>query len=238
MRKATEEAEAIRSEARSAADELQAEADAEAAEARRAVEEEVARRREEGRAGLLSEINELEGIRDSLASDVIVLERHVDEQREVVQAAIGELQSLLDHPEAFRIAMAPGVVDRPRPAAGPRRRGARHRGPPGRGRRRPAPRRPDEPADRPPDPEPEPDPGPTSEPATDDLQVGPPPVPPSTDGPAAPAAPVVDPPPPSTPDALAFPAEPAPVDPAPAEGARPPSAGGRRGRPHRSTRSC
>ncbi|WCO65212.1 DivIVA domain-containing protein [Iamia majanohamensis] len=109
LRKATEEAEAIRADAQAAADDSRVQSDAAAAQKRTAVEEEVARRREEGRSALLEEIRELEGIRDSLAGDVVVLERHVDEQREVVQAAIGELQSLLDHPEAFRIATETGV---------------------------------------------------------------------------------------------------------------------------------
>lgn len=110
LRKANEEAESIRTEAQAAADEARQSAEADAAAERTAIEEEIARRREEGRAGLLAEISELESVRDSLAGDVVVLERHVDEQREVVQAAIGELQSLLDHPEAFRIAMASGVT--------------------------------------------------------------------------------------------------------------------------------
>lgn len=109
LRKATEEAEAIRADAQAAADDSRVQSDAAAAQKRSAVEEEVARRREEGRSALLEEIRELEAIRDSLAGDVVVLERHVDEQREVVQAAIGELQSLLDHPEAFRIATETGV---------------------------------------------------------------------------------------------------------------------------------
>lgn len=111
VRKATEEGEALVASARQQAEALRAE-----------VEAEVARRRDEGRSDLLTEIDELERVRDSLSNDVVVLERHVEEQREVVQAAIGELQSLLDHPEAFRIATETGVstapvaVDR-RPAA-------------------------------------------------------------------------------------------------------------------------
>lgn len=98
VRKATEEAESLVASARKQAEELRAD-----------VEAELARRRDEGRAGLLAEIEELERVRDSLSSDVSVLERHVEEQREVVQAAIGELQSLLDHPEAFRVATETGV---------------------------------------------------------------------------------------------------------------------------------
>lgn len=109
LRKANEEAATIRAEAQAVADEARQRADAEVASERASLEEEIAQRRDEGRAGLLAEISELETVRDSLAGDVVVLERHVDEQREVVQAAIGELQSLLDHPEAFRIAMASGV---------------------------------------------------------------------------------------------------------------------------------
>jgi DivIVA domain-containing protein len=98
VRKATEQGEALVASARQQAEDLRAE-----------VEAEVARRRDEGRADLLTEITELERVRDSLSNDVVVLERHVEEQREVVQAAIGELQSLLDHPEAFRIATETGV---------------------------------------------------------------------------------------------------------------------------------
>ncbi|HXH56440.1 DivIVA domain-containing protein [Iamia sp.] len=109
VRKATEEGERLVTDARAQADDLLANAEQRAAGLRTEVDREVAQRRDEGRAGLLSEIHELEGVRGSLSNDVVVLERHVEEQREVVQAAIGELQSLLDHPEAFRIAMASGV---------------------------------------------------------------------------------------------------------------------------------
>ncbi|HEU5149102.1 MAG TPA: DivIVA domain-containing protein [Iamia sp.] len=98
VRKATEEGEALVASARQRAEALRVE-----------VEAEVARRRDEGRADLLAEIDELERVRDSLSNDVVVLERHVEEQREVVQAAIGELQTLLDHPEAFRVSDETGV---------------------------------------------------------------------------------------------------------------------------------
>jgi len=113
VRKATEEGAALVASARQQAEDLRAE-----------VEAEVARRRDEGRTDLLGEIDELERVRDSLSNDVVVLERHVEEQREVVQAAIGELQSLLDHPEAFRIATETGVSTTPpaidrAPAAAP-----------------------------------------------------------------------------------------------------------------------
>lgn len=109
LRKATEEAESIRTEARTASDAARERAETEALAGRSAVDAELAARREEGRAELEHEIRDLEQARDALAGDVVVLERHVEEQREVVQAAVGELQSLLDHPEAFRIAMASGV---------------------------------------------------------------------------------------------------------------------------------
>ena len=75
-------------------------------------------RTEAGRASLEGEIAELEGVRAALQNDVVVLERHVDEQREVVQAAIGELQSLLDHPDAFRVAEPTGVSAAASPVAG------------------------------------------------------------------------------------------------------------------------
>lgn len=102
VRKATQEGEVLVSSARQQAEALRSE-----------VEAEVALRRDEGRAELLTEIDELERVRDSLSNDVVVLERHVEEQREVVQAAIGELQTLLDHPEAFRIATETGVSTTP-----------------------------------------------------------------------------------------------------------------------------
>jgi len=98
VRRAAEESERIVAEARERAEGQRHQAD-----------DDVAQRREEGRAELLAEITELEGVREALSNDVVVLERHVDEQREVVQAAISELQSLLDHPEAFRIAAATGI---------------------------------------------------------------------------------------------------------------------------------
>jgi cell division initiation protein len=100
VRAAREEAERILAEARSGAD-----------DASRRAEAEVAAAREAGRAALEAEIAELEGVRAALQNDVVVLERHVEEQREVVQAAIGELQSLLDHPDAFRVTEATGVSD-------------------------------------------------------------------------------------------------------------------------------
>ncbi|HYI61852.1 MAG TPA: DivIVA domain-containing protein [Acidimicrobiales bacterium] len=102
VRKAAAEGEAVVAEARERAAELLREAD-----------RDVSERREQARVGLLDEISGLEARRDGLAADVVVLERHVDEQREVVQAAVGELQSLLDHPEAFRVAPAGA------PGAGP-----------------------------------------------------------------------------------------------------------------------
>jgi len=108
VRKATEEGQRIMDDARAHAEELHSEA-----------EGEVAERREEGRAALMAEIVELEGVRGALSNDVVVLERHVEEQREVVQAAISELQSLLDHPEAFRIAAASGVSSVSAPAPEP-----------------------------------------------------------------------------------------------------------------------
>ncbi len=92
VRKATAEGEALVAEAQERVAELLRRADEDAAE-----------RREQGQVELRREIAALEARRDALAADVAVLDRHVDEQREVVQAAVGELQSLLDHPEAFRV---------------------------------------------------------------------------------------------------------------------------------------
>lgn len=93
LRQARQDAERITADARTQSERMIGDA-----------EGEVARRRDEGRTGLLEELRELGVARDELSNDIVVLERHVEEQREGLQAAIGELQALLDHPEAFRVA--------------------------------------------------------------------------------------------------------------------------------------
>lgn len=114
QRAADEEVRAAREEA----ERIVADARTSASEASQRAEVEVAATREAGRAALEGEISELEGVRAALQNDVVVLERHVEEQREVVQAAIGELQSLLDHPDAFRVTEATGVSDVSAPPSG------------------------------------------------------------------------------------------------------------------------
>jgi cell division initiation protein len=115
QRAADEEVRAAREEA----ERILADARTQAADAARRADVEVAQTREAGRAALEGEIAELEGVRSALQNDVVVLERHVEEQREVVQAAIGELQSLLDHPDAFRVSEPTGVSDVTAPPAAP-----------------------------------------------------------------------------------------------------------------------
>jgi len=83
------------------------EADERARTLTRDAEREALQAREKGRADLLADIRGLEEAKAALGHDLDALEQHVEEQREVVQAAIGELQSLIDHPEAFRVAPAP-----------------------------------------------------------------------------------------------------------------------------------
>lgn len=100
IRDARDEAEAIRSKAESEAAATRAEAAAE-------LETERARARERIR----SEISELEGIRERLRTDVGLLERHVEDQRNQLRSTIAELQRLLDDPAGFALAPAPVVED-------------------------------------------------------------------------------------------------------------------------------
>ncbi|MCU0312310.1 MAG: DivIVA domain-containing protein [Acidimicrobiales bacterium] len=58
---------------------------------------------------LAGEIRDLEAVRDSVATDVSILESHVGEQRSALQGSIARLQALLDDPAAFRVDPAPGV---------------------------------------------------------------------------------------------------------------------------------
>jgi DivIVA domain-containing protein len=88
-----------------------ADAEARAAALSTEAEAQVARERREARQRLASEIGELEGVRESLRSDVTVLERHVEEQRLQLSSTVSELQRLLDDPAGFRLAPVPVLVD-------------------------------------------------------------------------------------------------------------------------------
>jgi len=96
-------------EARSAT--LRAETDEYVDTTRAEVDAEAASERREARQRLAAEIAELEGSRESLRSDVNVLERHVEEQRSQLGSTLAELQLILDDPSGFRLAPAPALVD-------------------------------------------------------------------------------------------------------------------------------
>ena len=119
---ATEQADALLADAEARASALNADADARssavnaesderAAASKADVEAEAAAERREARQRLATEIGELEGIRESLRSDVSVLERHVGEQRTQLGSTLAELHQILDDPSGFRLAPAPALGD-------------------------------------------------------------------------------------------------------------------------------
>lgn len=65
------------------------------------------RDREEARGRLVEEINELERIRESMRSDIKVLERYLGEERARVRETIQVLRRLVDDPKSFEVAVVP-----------------------------------------------------------------------------------------------------------------------------------
>ena len=108
---AKEQAEALLADAEARASKINAECDERAATSKAEVEAESARERREARQRLATEIGELEGLRETLRSDVSVLERHVEEQRSQLGSTLAELQQILDDPSGFRLAPAPPLAD-------------------------------------------------------------------------------------------------------------------------------
>ncbi len=108
---AKEQADALLADAEARSSALNAETEARAAASRAEVEAEAAGERREARQRLATEISELEGIRESLRSDVSVLERHVEEQRSQLGSTLAELHQILDDPAGFRLAPAPALTD-------------------------------------------------------------------------------------------------------------------------------
>lgn len=56
---------------------------------------------------LTSEIASLEGTREELRTDATIIDRHVEEQRQQLRSAVGDLQRLIDDPKGFRLASPP-----------------------------------------------------------------------------------------------------------------------------------
>ncbi len=86
---------------------LLADAQEAASRARAEAETEARRAQEEARARVLAELRELEAARDQIQGDVDVLERHLDDQRGRLRLIVGELQHLLEDPNALREVPAP-----------------------------------------------------------------------------------------------------------------------------------
>lgn len=84
-----------------------------AAEARRqAIEAELTQTEGAERAELLSQIEDLQGIRAMLVDDVELLERHLDVRREAVRSVVAEISAVIDEPERLR-ADGPGLSSIP-----------------------------------------------------------------------------------------------------------------------------
>ncbi|WP_426572599.1 DivIVA domain-containing protein [Aquihabitans sp. McL0605] len=108
---AKEQSTSMVADAESRAATLNADTDKRSADSKAEIEAEAVRERREARQRLAGEITELEGIRESLRSDVNVLERHVEEQRSQLGSTLAELQQILDDPSGFRMAPAPALAD-------------------------------------------------------------------------------------------------------------------------------
>ncbi len=84
-----------------------------AAEARRqAIEAELTQTEGAERAELLSQIEDLQGIRAMLVEDVELLERHLDVRREAVRSVVAEISAVIDEPQRLR-ADGPGLASIP-----------------------------------------------------------------------------------------------------------------------------
>jgi DivIVA domain-containing protein len=108
---AKEQADALLADAEARAAATNSESEQRAAALRAEIEAEAATERREARQRLANEIGELEGLRESLRSDVSVLERHVEEQRSQLGSTLAELHQILDDPSGFRLAPAPALND-------------------------------------------------------------------------------------------------------------------------------
>lgn len=119
VREAREEAATLLKDVNDKAVSVQADNERQAAAALVEAERDVDRARREAHQRLAGEIAELEGVREALRSDVGVLERHVEEQRNQVRSSVGELQRLLEDPKGFRTAPTPALLDPEVPDLGP-----------------------------------------------------------------------------------------------------------------------
>lgn len=98
-------------EAREEAERVRAQASTEAAQRRSELDRTLEAERVAANERVRQEIAELEGVREALRTDVGVLERHVEEQRNQLRSTVGELQRLLEDPNGFRLAPTPALLD-------------------------------------------------------------------------------------------------------------------------------
>lgn len=119
VREAREEAATLLKDASDRAATIQADIDQQADTARAEAEADVDKARREAHERLAGEIAELEGVREALRSDMTVLDRHVEEQRNQVRSTVGELQRLLEDPKGFRTAPMPALLEPEVPDLGP-----------------------------------------------------------------------------------------------------------------------
>ena len=108
---AKEQSDALLADAEARASAVNQECDERAASSKAEVEAEAAAERREARQRLAQEVGALEGIRETLRSDVNGLERHVEEQRSQLGSTLAELQQILDDPSGFRLAPPPVLAD-------------------------------------------------------------------------------------------------------------------------------
>jgi cell division initiation protein len=124
IREAEEHAARTLTAAQDQAARMLAEAEDAAARARAEAETEARQAQEEARTRVLGELSELEAARDQLHSDVDVLERHLEEQRDRIRTTTRELQRLLDDPTGLRETAVPMLsevaVPPPAPLVPPR----------------------------------------------------------------------------------------------------------------------
>ncbi|HZA75519.1 MAG TPA: DivIVA domain-containing protein [Acidimicrobiales bacterium] len=110
-------ADATIKEAKQEASRLLEEARAEANRTRAAAEDEARRGADHTRASIEAELDSLVNQRDALTADIVVLNQHIDDQRERIRAGIDELRRILDDESRLVPAPVPPLADVDRPPA-------------------------------------------------------------------------------------------------------------------------
>ena len=111
IKEADEQAARTLSTAQEQATALLADAQEASARARTEAESDARRAHADARSRVLGELRDLEAARDHLHTDVDVLERHLEEQRDRIRFTSHELQRLLDDPSSLREIAIPSVSD-------------------------------------------------------------------------------------------------------------------------------